>query len=190
MKKFLSFIGVAALLLATIIPLKAQVDTNAPPLPGWKWIQFLSATNTSWAAAVAPSYAPDLKDSNGRDAQWGAGVLVGYWVSPYVLTAMRFDYLGNSFFSVEGSATAQAPMKLFNTVTVSPFATTGIATPLSGAGSENGTPIWIAGAGISSTVYKWSYGSVNLLFESEKWTGVFNNPIVYHGGVEINIHGK
>lgn len=184
--KFISLIGAVSLLLSAVIPLQAQTDTNAPPLPGNKWIQFLAATNQNWAAAVAPSYAPNLKDANGKDAEWGFGALVGYWISPYVLTAVRFDYLGNSFFSAEGSATAQAPLKLFNKLTVVPFATTGIATPLTGAGNQNGNPIFIAGGGLSTTIYTWKNGSLNLLFESEKWTGVFNDPIVYHGGLEVN----
>lgn len=167
MKKLLNIIGVV-LLCATG---NAQTNTNTvpvttntvPTIPEYvnTWLGFLSSTATNWLVAPYAIYVDD--DVN----QLGGGVAVMYSLSQYALTGLRMDYVHDELWMPSVNLTLQLPIKLANKVTVSPFAITGLATPLGGRGDDNGEAVAIVGGGVAAQITK----KFGLVYDAEMWTG-------------------
>lgn len=144
-----------------------ETSTNQPPLipevPGII-LGFLSNTASNWYVAPYGIYSSDTET-------FGAGIGVGYSLSPYVVTVLRMDYINDNIWMPSGSVQLQAPVRLMNKVTAVPFGFGGLATPISGRGEDNTTAAGIAGAGIG---VRWT-DHLGLIYDIEYWSN-FSGP--------------
>jgi len=158
MKKLIA----VALLACTISVAQAQISTNDNPFlsgPTTQILDFLSH-GSNWMA-VAYGTANDKFD------KFGGGVALGYRASDFLVPTLRLDYYDGRVWMPSASIQLQAPMTLFGKITVIPFAISGIATPIAGKGSDNGTAVGIFGAGLAARVgAHW-----DIIGDAEKWTG-------------------
>lgn len=148
-------------------PPPPETSTNQPPLipeiPGII-IGFLSNTASNWYVAPYGIYSSDTET-------FGAGIGVGYAITPNVVTVMRMDYLNDEIWMPSGSVQLQAPIRLMNRLQVTPFAFGGIATPLSGRGDDNRTAAGIAGAGMATRFND----HIGVIYDVEYWSN-FSGP--------------
>lgn len=169
MKKFLALLGVMlAITVNAQTNTPPEVSTNAPPpsipeLPGI-FLNFLSNTASNWYVVPYGIYSSDTET-------FGAGIGVGYAITPNVVTVLRMDYLNDEIWMPSGSVQLQAPIRLMDQFQVTPFAFAGIATPLSGRGDDNRTAAGIAGAGFGAKFSK----HVGLVYDIEYWSN-FTGP--------------
>jgi hypothetical protein len=110
-------------------------------------------TATNWGVATFGIYEPA---SNGHKAAAGAGAVFLYNINTYMAAGIGIDWMNNQVTMPSGQFQLQAPLHLGGTngVTVTPFAFTGVATPVSGMGSDNGTVVGLFGAGLDVKIYK------------------------------------
>lgn len=160
MKKLITI----AMLATSLIGAQAQVtntNTGNPFLsgPATQILDFLS-TGSNWMA-VAYGTSSDKFD------KFGAGVALGYKATDFLVPTLRLDYYDGSVWMPSASVQLQAPIKLFGKVTVIPFAVSGIATPISGRGTGNGSAVGIFGAGLAAQVSS----HFDVIADAEKWTG-------------------
>lgn len=183
--------GLAAILLAGVISSNAQplaVTTTNPPTiqQGAQEIVNALESGTNWWAEVHGLYAPSLAQKYGG----GAGV---FWnLSDLVYAGTRVDWVDGGFWMPSLDATFQVPLQITSWLRVAPFGVTGVGIPLSGAkvgdftipGSvkdNNGQPTAILGYGMAvhvakiNTTKKYLPKSVDLLGDTEKWTGFEGN---------------
>src|SRR5262245_13772186 len=114
MKKLLAVIG----LCATLVSAKAGTwDTLTNALP------FLENGSNFMAAVYGIS--------SEKFDKFGAGVALGYLVTPNVVTVARLDYYDGQIWMPSGSLQLQLPVKV-GSVELVPFGFSGIATPVSG----------------------------------------------------------
>jgi hypothetical protein len=178
-KLFASLLAVCALALSGYSQV-LNTNTTPPTLegPGLELIQFLSQ-GSNWIVAPYGIYDDGSK-------QFGAGIGAFYEVSSFFLVGMRLDGLGNDtgweLWMPSGQVQLQAPFMLFGKVKVTPFGFGGIATPLSGQGDENGTPVGIFGAGLAVGVYK----NLHLVADVEEWVGANFSGEQYRFGLAIH----
>lgn len=158
---------IAGLLLAVTVNgqtnTPAPVTTNTvPSLPEHvsTWINFLSNTSSNWLVAPYIIYVDDDINS------YGAGIGAFYKLSDYALTGMRLDYVNSELVMPSVNVQLQLPIKVANKLTVTPFAVSGLATPLDGRGSDDGTAIGILGAGVAVSVTK----KIGVVYDIEQWT--------------------
>lgn len=165
--KTLSSIIVGLLLAVTV---NAQTNTPAPvttntvpslPEHVSTWINFLSNTSSNWLVAPYIIYVDDDINS------YGAGVGAFYKLSDYALTGMRLDYVNSELVMPSVNVQLQLPIKVAGKLTVTPFAVSGLATPLDGRGSDDGTAVGILGAGVAVSVTK----KIGVVYDAEMWTG-------------------
>jgi len=173
MKKLLALLG--ALLLAVAVnaqtntppplpPAPVVVDTNLPPsLPEHvsTWLSFLSSTGSNWIVSPYAIYVDDEVNSI------GGGVAALYEISPYVLTGLRMDFFDNTVFMPSIGVQLQLPIKLAGKVTVTPFAISGVATPLGGGIEQDNEAVVIVGGGLAVSITK----KMGLVYDSEMWSG-------------------
>ena len=165
MKKYLALLGVMLAITVnaqTNAPI-AVADTNQPPtLPEHvtTWLSFLSNTSTNWVVAPYIVYVDDDVNS------YGGGVGAFYSLSQYALTGLRLDYVGGELTMPSVNVQLQLPIRVMDKVTVVPFAVSGLATPLDGRGSDNGTAVGILGAGVAVGITK----KIGVVYDIEKWT--------------------
>lgn len=165
MKTFASII--AGLLLAVTVngqtTTPAPVTTNTvPSLPEHvsTWLSFLSNTSSNWFIVPYGIYVDDDINS------FGAGVGAFYKLSDYALTGLRLDYVNSELVMPSVNVQLQLPIKVANKLTVTPFAVSGLATPLDGRGSDDGTAVGILGAGVAVSVTK----KIGVVYDIESWT--------------------
>lgn len=139
-----------AVLLATIglaLGLEAQTNTppvtNAPVISGpaadaWAFITTQGATN--WMVAPFGIYSTTSKE-------WGGGLALGYKLSDFVVPVMRLDYLASEIWMPSMNLQLQVPVTILGKVTVIPFTFAGVATTVSGGGSQNGSAVGMLGVG-------------------------------------------
>lgn len=158
---------IAGLLLAVAVSAQtntpAPVTTNTvPSLPEHvsTWIRFLSNTSSNWLVAPYIIYVDDDINS------YGAGIGAFYKLSDYALTGMRLDYVNSELVMPSVNVQLQLPIKVANKLTVTPFAVSGLATPLDGRGSDDGTAVGILGAGVAVSVTK----KIGVVYDIESWT--------------------
>ena len=155
----------------------AQVDTNStPPTLEGPFIDFLGNLSTWTNLAVAPY---GIYDSGSKKA--GAGLLALYNISPYVASGIGLQYLDGSVWMPSAQVQFQAPFTIAQKVTLIPFGFTGIGTPVSGRGADNGTAVGIFGAGMATKLYGDTSGRhLSAFFAAAKWTG-FDGQQWYFG---------
>lgn len=182
------FILLTSLLLA--LPVAAQTNTE----PAIKWADSIKhiielnpeAQNaTNWTVAIAPSYAPGLKDVDGSAKEWGVTAALLYPLGKYVYAGARVDYIGADFFLPSVGVELKTDIRLFNKVDVTPFAVTGVSYSVSGDADTEGEVGAIYGSGVKvhiATVKKVRIGG---FFEYERWT-TFKDVDVFHAGLTAN----
>lgn len=137
--------------------------TNIIGGPAWDALQFLTQ-GSNWMVAPYGIYDSGTKE-------YGAGICALYNLNPFVATGLRLDYVNGNVWMPSVQFQLQAPLKLFNKVTVVPFLTSGLATPLSGRGNDNLDPVGILGVGMALRVNeKW-----DIVGDYEKWTSFEGN---------------
>lgn len=149
------------------------IDTNAnPPVLTGPFIDIIGslASATNIVVAVAAEYSPDT-------STFGASAALVYNITPVVGTMLRFDYLpgtvaGSSDFSmVSANLQLQVPMTIAGKIQWTWFGLSGIATPLGGAGTDNGTVQGVFGAGADIKIPSFS-SHWSMAFDVEKWTAL------------------
>jgi hypothetical protein len=154
-------------------------DTNPPqPFISGPLADLFNFAKNGSNFIIAP-YAI-FAQSSGSKFGAGAGLALGYHINEFVVPTMRLDYLNKQLFMPSASLQLQAPVTLFGKLTVIPFGFSGIATPISGAGANNGSVVGIFGAGgavrldfLGSGAF-WQHTDV--VGDYELWTGGgFNN---------------
>ncbi|HSM84600.1 MAG TPA: hypothetical protein VLT16_00555 [Candidatus Limnocylindrales bacterium] len=165
MKKFLGAVLLVGLMLAGAVESQAQiVDTNMPapsPVlsgPATQVIDFLT-TGSNWMVAPYGIVTTDSK--------FGGGIAFGYKLSDFVVPTMRLDYLEGQLWMPSASLQLQAPLTIMGKITAIPFTFAGIATPISGAGNNNGSAVGIFGAGAAIRLSS----KVDVVGDYEKWSG-------------------
>lgn len=161
----------------------SQTNTNPPAIsgPAADLIQFMGK-GSNWLTAVYGIRA----DNQASKYDWGAGIALGYRLNDYVVPTMRIDWLKNQLWMPSADLQLQAPITLFNKVTLIPFGFTGIATPIGGAGDNNGSVVGLFGAGaaIRLDFLGGMFKKMDLVADYELWTGGgFNNSKQIRGGL-------
>lgn len=181
MKRVLAIIG----LTLSVVSVNAQTNTNGgsgPVISGplSDAISFLGQ-GSNWMVAPYGIYDTGTKSV-------GAGVGIGYKLNDFVVPTLRLDYLAkqNELFMPSANLQLQAPVTLFGKVTAIPFTFAGIATPLAGQGSQNGTVVGIYGVGGAlrlGTTNSWIGKHLDLIGDWEKWQGAGFTGDQYRFGV-------
>lgn len=183
MKKILPLL----LLLTTL----AALAQTPPPEPTPGFLQRIIRLNTeaesstNWIFALAPSYAPGLKNSHGERQELGFTGALLYPISKYAFAGMRADYLAGDFFLPSVGVEMKADLILFGKLRVTPFAVSGVSYPVSGAGQENNALGAIYGAGLKTDLYRWKNGHLGAFYEAEKWTQ-FSGVTIHHFGALVS----
>lgn len=158
MRTIVSFI----LLLASLAAQGQTTNTNTNPIisgPALVALDFLSQGSNYMA--VAYGTMSDKAD------KFGGGVALGYKVNDFLAPTLRLDYYDGKVWMPSASLQLQAPITILGKLTVIPFAISGIATPISGKGSSDGSAVGIFGAGMAVKLSS----SFDLIGDCEKWTG-------------------
>lgn len=174
---------VLAAIVAALFTLTTQAQTNLTlGGPGMKIIQFLG-NGSNWMFSTYGIYAE--KGAGGKSPGYGGGLGAFVRVNDFLATGLRLDTIASGgqakLWMPSGDIQIQAPITLFGKadtngivsggVTVVPFGFGGVATPLAGRGSDNGTVVGIFGMGMALRIQKhW-----DLVYDWEKWTGFSGN---------------
>lgn len=170
MNKLLLTIGLACALNASVNAQTNNVDTNNPvtlPPEASKIIDFVGSSSNLMVAAYGIA-ATDFKT-------FGGGIALAYKLSDMIVPTIRLDYYDRELWMPSASLQLQTPIKLFNKVTMIPFAFAGVAEALGGSSSgvSSGSVVGIFGVGgaiqLSS---KWDF-----VMDYEKWTGFDKDQI-------------
>lgn len=136
---------------------------DPPPLftgPARQAFDFLTANSTNWM--VVPYGIVSSKFD-----KYGAGIAVAYKLSEFVAPALRLDYYNGRVWMPSASLQLQAPVRIMNKFELIPFAFSGLATPITGKGQENGSAVGLFGAGAAVRIgKKW-----DIIGDVEKWSG-------------------
>ncbi len=139
MNRTKTIIGLAMLSLAFTVTAQTEPAPAPAPIVENSILSFLSSSN-----AFVASYA--IADVSKKD--FGAGIALGYKLTDYLATVMRWDYIEQRLWKPSISLQLQTTFKLFGgTIDATPLIYDGIATPLTGKGSFS--PINIAGVGLA-----------------------------------------
>ena len=170
MKRSILYLAVG---LLAVTGLSQTLNTNGPvPTLTGPFIDVVGqlATATNWVVAPFFTYVKDAHT-------WGGGIAAVYNITSAVGTMLRLDYVptaeaGASDLSmVSANLQLQQSVTIANKVQVTMFGLSGIATPMGGAGTDNGTVQGVFGAGadfkIPSLSSHWS-----MAFDVEKWTAM------------------
>jgi hypothetical protein len=184
MKKIKSISLTSALLLALAFPALAQyyvknvdgtytevaspiiLNTNStgPFLsgPGMDLLSTLSIA-TNWGVATFGIMEPA---SSGHKAAYGVGAVALYNINTYMASGIGIDWLDNQTTMPSGQFQLQLPFLIGGTngVQATPFAFTGVATPISGGGPGL---VGLFGAGLDVKIY----GGFGAFYATEKRTG-------------------
>lgn len=163
-KNLISLIAVIALLA---LPAAAAETTNAPVKQENLW-DFLT-TGSNYFAVPFTTYSVN-------DHSFGGGIALGYKITEIIAPILRVDYFNSEFWNVSLTANLQAPRSLLGKIPIVPFAIAGAATPISGAGGDNGTFVSVVGGGVvlhldwvgSAGFWKKAW----LAADYEKWLGL------------------
>jgi hypothetical protein len=170
MKKF--FCSILAVCALALTGYSQVLDTNtSPPTLSGPFVDFLGSLSqaTNWGVATFGIYTPHSSTSSSSGASYGAGAVVLYNISPYVATGVGIDWLDKNVTMPSAQVQFQAPIRIGGTngVIFRPFAFTGVATPVAGEGTDNGTAVGLFGAGIGVKIYK----GFNAFYAIEQRTG-------------------
>jgi hypothetical protein len=149
-------------------PVALQTNVTGTPFLSGPLTDLLStmSTATNWGVAGFGIYMPK---SDAHKAAYGMGALFLYNINPYVAAGVGIDWLDNQTTMPSGQLQLQAPLHIGGTngITVTPFAFTGVATPVSGMGDNNGSVVGLFGAGLSVKLY----GGLQGFYAIEQRTG-------------------
>src|ERR1035437_2945897 len=152
----------------SFVPVTLQTNISGTPFLSGPLTELLStlSTATNWGVAGFGIYMPG---GGGHKAAYGAGSLFLYNINPYIAAGVGIDWLDNHTTMPSGQLQFQAPLYLggANGVRFTPFAFTGVATPVSGMGDNNGSLVGLFGAGLSVKIY----GGFQGFYAIEKRTG-------------------
>jgi hypothetical protein len=185
MKKLLAILGLATLCLA------ANCQTNTPG--SWVDLNRDLLGNTNWTVAIAPSYAPGLKDPSGKSAEWGATLAILHPIAgeslngQFILAGTRFDFLAGQFFKANADVTLQLPLTVAGRFKVTPFIAGGPSIVIGGAGTQDGQFGAFYGAGVKARLWQSADNkfAVGIFYEAERWTQ-FPGITVHHGGAGVS----
>lgn len=162
MKKLVSLLSVA------LIAITINAQTNVPVIasPILDAFNFLSTPSSNWMLA-----AYGINTEQGKD---GFGIGAIYKVSDTFGAVLRLDRIGNDTFMPSGNFQVQVPVTIMGKVTVTPFAFTGIATPINDSGNHDGV-IGIFGVGsairVPAAIKSASrFIPDDVVYDYEKWT--------------------
>jgi hypothetical protein len=157
-----------ALAFAPSAKAQSAPDTNAPPDlstnaplfggPGAQLFNFLS-TGSNWMIAPYGIVSTEHKV--------GGGVAFGYKLSPFIVPLMRLDYFNGTLWMPSMSLQLQVPFTIMGKFTVVPFTSAGLATPLAGAGTANGSAVGIFALGAAVRISS----RFDIVGDYEKWSG-------------------
>lgn len=177
----------SAILSLAALPALAQ-DTNPPVLGGWTISRIIrqnpdALVSTNWTVALAPSYAPGLKNlKTGESQEFGFTGALLYPLGQYAYAGVRADYLAGDFFLPSIGVEVKADLQLFQRINVTPFAVSGVSYTVSGSGTQDGEVGAIYGAGLKAHLFTVSKVRVGGFYEAERWTQ-FPNVTVHHYGL-------
>ena len=174
MRNKLRTLLLTAALAAAILPLApaqthAQTNTNnfSEFGPAGRALDFLSSGSTNWLLAPYAILSSDNKS--------GMGLAAGYRLNDFVIPTLRLDYFDGTVWMPSASLQLQAPLTLGGKFTCIPFGFAGVATPIAGKGSLNGTAQSIIGAGIAIRLDVLGSGTfwqhLDLVADVEHWSG-------------------
>ena len=145
------------------------LDTNMSPLLSGPFVEILDTltTATNWGVAAFGIQTPHSK-STGKPA-YGAGALFLYNFNSYVGAGLGVDWIDGNTTMPSAQVQLSAPLFIggANGLRLTPFAFTGIATPVSGSDYDNGTVVGIFGAGLGVRVT----GGLNAFYAIEQRSG-------------------
>lgn len=168
MKKLIGIIALAV----TCMTGYSQTNTTVTGQIFGHFSPLLEATN--WTVAPYLTYAPDAPQ------KVGGGVLAVYNINNYVGGGLGLDWLGQ-FNLVSGNITLKLPIRVNDNLTLVPFLIGGIATPLGGAGEDNGNVATIEGGGLHlASTKRLLGGTIGGGIAWVNWTGAGD----YSGGHE------
>lgn len=184
-KKLLILCSICALLC------NVRAQTNTPG--SWVDLNRDLLGNTNWTIAIAPSYAPGLKDTSGNSAEWGATLAILHPVASeslngqFILAGTRFDFLAGQFFKANADVTLQLPLKVGGRFNVTPFIAGGPSIVIGGAGAQDGQFGAFYGAGVKARLWQSADNkfAVGIFYEAERWTQ-FPGITVHHGGAGVS----
>lgn len=130
---------------STNTPGPANVETNAALLfgsPAKPFLDFLTANSSNWMAVAGGTI--DLDQSG-----YGGFFALAYKINDYLWSAGRLDYLHGDLTLVTANVQLGLPIKIVNKFTAYPMVYAAAGTPISGAGSKDGTLASILGAGMA-----------------------------------------
>jgi hypothetical protein len=145
-------------------------DTNAPVVTG--------AASTLWDFVTTGSnyWAAPYGTFGVSSHTMGGGIAVGYKVSEIINPVVRLDYFDGQFWMPSLTAQLQAPRALMGKIPVIPFGVAGIATPIAGAGTGNGSLVTVLGAGAAVKLDFLGSSSLlqhtDIVVDYEKWLGL------------------
>lgn len=174
MKKLHSLIAIALLALSSILhPPSSAAQTNVPVIasPVLDAFNFLSTPSSNWMFAL---YGISTEKDGG-----GVGIGALYKVSENFGAVLRLDHFGGDTFMPSGNFQIQVPVTIMGKFTMTPFAFTGIATPLNEDAAVDGV-VGVYGIGVAVRLpvelkSKSRFLPDAVLYDYEKWTS-------YEGG--------
>jgi len=114
----------------------------------------------------------------------GGGLLILYNVVQWAAGGIGIQYLNKELWMPSAQLQLQAPLTIAGVFTATPFAFTGVGTPVAGGGNgfgSNGSAIGIFGAGLSIKLFgDFNSSHLDVFAAAAKWTG-FNGQQLYGG---------
>ena len=136
-------------------PITLNTNSTGTPFLSGPLVELLTTLSsaTNWGVATFGIYEPK---SDRHKASYGFGAVALYNINTYMAMGVGIDCLDNQVTMPSGQFQLQAPLHLGGTngLTVTPFAFTGVATPVSGMGTDNGAVVGLFGAGLDVKIYK------------------------------------
>jgi hypothetical protein len=136
----------------------------------------------SLTLGVYPSYKVD--------GAWGYGIAAGYPFGDYFFMGLRLDALAGNWYAASATANAKYQLKISAKFQPTVFATAGVNSPISGAGSKDQSVGAILGAGAYIPLWQ-SPGDHRFTFgvfgEGEYWSQ-YGKILIVHAGAWGNYH--
>jgi len=183
MKLILAGIIMAAMLACSAAKAETVTATTANPITSGTWITLETNSATAFLSGPLVDLFGNLSSATNWGAavfgiesggSYGAGAVLLYNVTKVVATGVGLDYIAKGGEKQVTMPSAQIQFQteitLASKVTLRPFAFTGVATPISGKGPDNGSVVGIFGAGTGVKIY----GNLSAFYAIEERTGESN----------------
>lgn len=158
-----------AIIMAESVLWSADTVTATPdkPITSGTWVTVGTNDSGPFLSGTLVDLVGDLSAATNLSAavfgiesggHYGGGALLLYNVTKSVATGIGVDYLHKSNDKQVTMPSCQfqfqTDITIASKVTLRPFVFTGVATPISGKGSDNGSAVGLFGAGTGITIYK------------------------------------